>query len=465
MYKLNNKCLVPPHPGVLKQLKTEFEEKKRQNPDLKIEDFLKSVGFYPEPEPPGKDNPAIINPDSIRKGVIELEEIDVPAFKPTGDIHALALLIDFDDNHANTSKDHYQDLLFSDGSNNNDKASLKDYFKIVSNGKVNFVGQISGWHRMPNPYSYYTNNSSGTDGTAYPRNAKKMVEDAVTIAKEKDNTIEWDRYDLNGDGFIEALYIIHAGPGGETQRTREGRLNSIWSHKWVTQKPVKVTNKTTVAPYLTVPEDGRLGVFAHETGHLVFGWPDLYDACTDGDRTAAVGQWCLMGAGSWNRNGDNPAYPSAWCRYAQGWTKHTRINNNREINVPCAEDIDEVYMIPIKNTNTEYFMVECRRKDKFDSDIPGEGMLIYHIDEKAENNCNENHLAVGVIQADGNRDLQGLNGNKGDDGDPFPGRSSRTFLNSDDYPNTLDYSNRPTNISISNITWDGRRGVAAISLE
>jgi immune inhibitor A len=298
------------------------------------------------------------------------------------------------------------------------------------------------------------------------RNSQKMVEDAVLAAKEKDNTIQWDKYDINGDGYIEALYVVHAGPGAETQRT-EDRLNKIWSHKSYTQKPVNVTNKTTVAPYLTIPEDGRLGVIAHETGYLVFGWPDLYDACTgEGDRTAGVGRWCLMASGSWNGNptGDNPAYPSAWCRYVQGWTKHTRINNNMELNVPCVEDIDEVYLIPIKNTSTEYFMVECRRKNKFDSDLPGEGMLIYHIDEIAKNNCEENHLAVRVIQADGNRDLQGLNVNQGDEGDPFPGRSNRTFLNSDGYPNTLDYNNKPTNLSIGNIRWDGSRGVATISL-
>ena len=34
---------------------------------------------------------------------------------------------------------------------------------------------------------------------------------------------------------------------------------------------------TKVFGYLTVPEDCRIGVCAHELGHLLFGWPDLYD--------------------------------------------------------------------------------------------------------------------------------------------------------------------------------------------
>ena len=43
---------------------------------------------------------------------------------------------------------------------------------------------------------------------------------------------------------------------------------------------------------------------AHELGHLLFGFPDLYDT----DYTSeGIGDWCLMAAGSWNGGGDTPA--------------------------------------------------------------------------------------------------------------------------------------------------------------
>jgi immune inhibitor A len=207
-------------------------------------------------------------------------------------------------------------------------------------------------------YSHYVGNDSGGDVNGYPRNAKRMVEDAVTKALNDDRSIQWDKYDINGDGMVDALFVVHAGPGAEVKPTAAERAKHIWSHKWVTQRPVQVTNKTHVALYLTVPEDGLLGVYAHEAGHLIFGWPDLYDACPDSNRTADVGDWSLMASGSWNNGGLTPAYPDAWCRHVQGWTKTTVLGGTKRIRAPAIEDSDQVYLVGIKNKPKEYFMID-----------------------------------------------------------------------------------------------------------
>ena len=78
--------------------------------------------------------------------------------------------------------------------------------------------------------------------------------------------------------------------------------------------------------FLTIPEDAKIGVSAHEIGHLckiqspstvclsadpsaiVFGWPDLYD--TDGT-SKGIGNWCLMSFGTWGGGGNRPVHPSA----------------------------------------------------------------------------------------------------------------------------------------------------------
>jgi immune inhibitor A len=335
----------------------------------------------------------------------------------------------------------------------------------VSYGKVNIVGQVSReWLRLPQSYSYYVGNESGGDDNGYPHNAKRMVEDAVSVALKEDNSIKWDKYDINKDG-IDALFVIHAGPGAEVQMTAAQRAKHIGSHKWAVQRPVNVTDKTRVVQYMTVPEDGLLGVFAHETGHLVFGWPDLYDACTSPDRTAALGDWCLMAGASWNGGGLTPAYPSAWCRHVQGWTNTTVLKGTRKIQVPTADGSKKVFLLRIKDRSNEYFMLEGRKKSKFDEFVPGEGLLVYHVDEGQENNCEVDHLSVGVVQADGQRNLQrlGLFGNQGDDGDPFPGSKKRTYLNSKGYPNSRDYNNKPTGINIRSIKWNGKVATANIT--
>ena len=42
-----------------------------------------------------------------------------------------------------------------------------------------------------------------------------MVEDAVNLAKQQGGGIDWDRFDVSGDGIIDALSVIHAGRGAE----------------------------------------------------------------------------------------------------------------------------------------------------------------------------------------------------------------------------------------------------------
>ena len=63
-------------------------------------------------------------------------------------------------------------------------------------------------------------------------------------------------------------------------------------------------------------------------------------------------------------------------------------------------------------------------------DLPGDGLLIWHIDESQPDNTDENHYKVGLVQADGNRDLE-LEHNRGDDGDPYPGSAGNTQLLAD----------------------------------
>lgn len=455
-----DKCMMPPSPAVIAYLKSEFD----RSGETDLNKFLKKAGLEPGYNPLGKDDSVRPNVDAIKKGKIELERINVPDFKPVGEINALVLLIDFEDNKSSMLPGHYNDMLFSKGTFLT--GSLRDYYDTVSNGKVDIVGQVSGWHRMPEKYSFYVGNASGVDGV-YPHNARRMVEDAVKVALEKDSSINWDKYDLNGDAMIDALFVVHAGPGAEVQNTVEGRKKHIWSHKWVVQNPVQVSTNTSVTIYLTVPEDGLLGVYAHEAGHLIFGWPDLYDACEGTDRTAGIGDWSLMASGSWGNGGVTPAYADGWCRMVQGWSSVTKINSNKDVTMTAIENSDQVIMIPIKGNLKEYFLLEGRKKVKYDEFIPGEGILIYHIDEQAENNCIENHLAVGVVQADGQQDLQrlGLFGNQGDDGDLFPGTSNREYLDSNGFPNSKDYDGNDTGIKITGITWNGIQGHASIKVE
>ncbi len=88
------------------------------------------------------------------------------------------------------------------------------------------------------------------------------------------------------DGIIDHLMVVHAGVG---QEAGGGKLkdDAIWSHRSkLGSKPYAIDGtkssvsnwggKMAAHDYTIEPEDGAVGVFAHEYGHDL-GLPDEYD--------------------------------------------------------------------------------------------------------------------------------------------------------------------------------------------
>ena len=271
-----------------------------------------------------------------------------------------------------------------------------------------------------------------------------MAKDAAVASNP---AVNYALYDNDGDGFVDAFVVIHAGTGAEVT----GSGNDIWSHKWTLQGGAYTADGTTkIYGYLTVPEDCKLGVCAHELGHLLFGFPDLYD--TD-NSSEGIGNWCLMAAGSWNNGGLTPAHPSAWCKCQQGWV--TTVNQTNNQNNVAIEDVKQGYKVlkMFKNgtSTNEYFLVENRQKILFDKYLPNSGVLIWHIDDSVGSNTNEAHYKVALMQADGKKDLE-LNHNRGDAGDSYPGSSGNTNFNNSTTPSSKSYAGSNTCVGVNNIS-------------
>jgi immune inhibitor A len=366
----------------------------------------------------------------------------------TGGRKALVLLVDFSDKAATQSQTHYNDMLFSVGSYAT--GSMRDFYREASYGKLDVTGEVSGtggptagWYRAPKPKTYYTNNENGFG--SYPKNAQKLAEDAIDLAAPH---VNFANYDNDGDGFVEALVIICAGSGAE----QTGNANDIWSHKWGISP--KTVDGVKVDRYFMAPEDGRVGVMSHELGHLLMGWPDLYD--TDYS-SRGTGKWDLMAGGSWNGSpaGDKPAHPTAWCKVKVGWVTPTTVfDAEQDITLAPYADNAQVYKLPIGSTSSkEYFLLSNRKKTKFDSGLPGEGCIIEHVDDDQTNNTDETHYLVDIEQADGKQDLN-KNANSGDAGDPYPSGANNQFTASSN-PNSKSYAGASSKVEVTNIAHAG----------
>ncbi len=372
-----------------------------------------------------------------------------------GTRRALVLLVDFSDAAGTRTQAHFTQLLFSLGSLAT--GSMRDYYREASYTQLDVVGIVSGtggptagWYRAPNPKTYYTNNNFGFG--AYPKNAQRLAEDVIALA---DPHVNFADYDNDGDGVVDALVIIAAGSGAEAT----GNKNDIWSHKWgitpQTRDGVKITQ------YFMAPEDGRVGVMAHELGHLLLGLPDLYDT----DYTSAgTGRWDLMAGGSWNGGGNRPAHPTSWCKVKVGWVNPTVVFNAAQtVTIPPYNANKAIYKLPIGSVGSgEYFLVSNRQQAGFDNQLPGEGLLIEHCDDSRTSNTDENHYLVDVEQGDGQRHLN-TNVNSGDSTDPYPAGSNVTFT-ATSTPNSKAYDGTDGLIAVTDIARSGDNVTAKISV-
>ncbi|MFD6280915.1 immune inhibitor A domain-containing protein [Streptomyces sp. NPDC060209] len=252
---------------------------------------------------------------------------------------------------ADYNQAHFQDLYFGQGKG---KESLKTYYEKTSSGRYSVDGEVSDWVKVPYNEARYGSNYCGSTNCA---NVWDTVRDGVNAwvadQKAKGRTQaeikadlaqydQWDRYDFDGDGdfnesdgYIDHFQLVHAGEDESAGGGAEG-TNAIWAHRWYAYG----TNAGATGPegnkaggaeigdtgiwvgdYTAQPENGGLGVFAHEYGHDL-GLPDLYD--TSGGGENSVGFWSLMSAGSWLGTGDGqignlPGDMTAWDKLQLGW--------------------------------------------------------------------------------------------------------------------------------------------------
>src|SRR5262249_47916040 len=156
-----------------------------------------------------------------------------------------------------------------------------------------------------------------------------LLNDALTEFCKTDTLT---RFDLDGDGYVDGIFLVHAGTGAETEQDPTRRKSMIWSHKWTLPTPF-VNDGVKVFAYSTEPEDGKVGVFSHEFGR-VLGLPDLYDTSY---RSFGVGKWCLMAAGSWGGGGDEPARMCCWCLEQLDWVNPQNLNAGGSISLAPLE--------------------------------------------------------------------------------------------------------------------------------
>jgi immune inhibitor A len=427
-------CVVAPAPELRDKLLDQFERLRNRAAELVGRSLTLSspthVGLNDGLIYPGTYYPVGTSAAVAQRAALERAPL-------RGAVRVAVVLVDFSDKAmAAGAATRFNDLFFSTGTVPN--GSVKEYFADVSGGLIDIQGTVVGPYRMPQTLAAYAGADNGMQGGT--PNARTLANDAVTAA---DPHVNFAPYDNDGNGYVDAFIVVHAGRGAE----ETGAASDIWSHKWVLPAERSVDGAKIYA-YLTIPEDAKVGVSAHELGHLVFGWPDLYDTDYSSE---GIGNWCLMAGGSWGLGGDRPVHPSAWCKATQGWINVITQTTNADITITDVKTSRNAYRLWKDGAGgNEYFLVENRQQVGFDASLPGQGLLIWHIDEATAGNSNESHYKVALMQADGLRQLEG-NVNRGDGGDPFPGSTGNASFTDTSTPNSKSYAGATTEVSVTAI--------------
>jgi immune inhibitor A len=445
---LRQRCCVAPSP----QLRERIVQRLRELSETRDVNFGGRIVIQPQKRPGFNDG--LIVPGSEYPLGTPLHVVRSAAARRAplrGTVRVIVVLAEFEDAPMKATPAHFRDLFFSTGKI--PTGSVREYYAEVTHGLLTLAGEVVGPYKLPHTLEEYAGGKSGTDNPE--PNARTMARDAAKLANAD---VNFAPYDNDGNGFVDAFIVVHSGAGAEETCDK----NEIWSHKWVFTGAPLDADGTKVFGYLTIPENCRIGVCAHELGHLLFGWPDLYD--TDGS-SEGIGNWCLMGGGSWNGDGDIPAHPSAWCKVNQGWVSVVSRKTNRKVTIGDVKSSHKVQRL-WKNgaPGKEYFLVENRQRTLYDRKLPGDGLLVYHIDETIDGNDDENHPMVKLLEADGRNQLRD-GANRGDAGDPFPGSSRNVALTSTTRPNAKSYGKLDTCVTITKISASSASMTATIAVK
>ena len=381
---------------------------------------------------------------------------------------------------SNKSTPYYYHRMFFSDDPNDGFVSLKEYYKINSNGRLVISGQVtSKWLTMPHSLLYYTNGASGLDFGGYPRSAQKLAEDAMSAANG-DFGGKLGYFDNDGpdgvpssgddDSYIDAVVVVHAGQPGEIV-SASGDL--LWSHEagiaiysncpdpsgpdclpGIQLGGTRGFLYIMVGEYNDFPGDFAVGTYCHEFGHTL-GLPDLYDP-----NAAGLGFFSLMGLGNYlpyevgKVLGQRPGCLDAWSRQYLGFDERRNATLFGPFTLaPVTRGGGSLRVWSNGQPGTEYFLLENRRREGPDEFLPGDGLVVYHVDDTQISNLDgPGTYRVSVVQADGLQQLESPTGNFGDAADFFPGSLVRRSITEATTPSTRAFSGSDTGIRITGIS-------------
>lgn len=312
--------------------------------------------------------------------------------------------------------------------------SMRDYFCDNSYGQFDPEFDVVGPIDI-NLSQYYVN---GVD------NAYELVEN---VLKTADKTVDFSRYDADGDGDVDMFYIIYAG---YTSSYEGNNSRLIWPHAAnlideTGEVPDVIYDGVRLGRFACSAElygwkkqndrqlDG-IGVMCHEFSH-VLGFQDHYDVLGYQEHPNT---WDVMAAGSYN--GEYNRTPCAYNSYEKtvaGFIEPLDISafDGEKVTLRSTEKSADACIIHSMQPRVTFYM-ENRQPDKWDTSLIGHGMLVWYVDSVYSEPWDLNLVNVTeracfrLVRSNGTQGSM-MTGVEDKAFDPFPGTGNVSQLNNE----------------------------------
>ncbi len=320
----------------------------------------------------------------------------------------MVVLFEFTDSafHREDVRAAYDKIFNQTGYNEGQGAGcVADYFRDQSGGLLNLSFDVYGPVKVSGKAQPY--DAPTKDTRNYGRT---QMEEATRKVLEANPGVDYSQYDWNGDGTIEQVIFVYAGPGGN--KNQELCYGHIWpntsSFSTITTPDGKKIYNYTCSAELWQANSRRscgIGTICHEFTHSL-GLPDIYPVGNDLPKST-VDEWDLMDGGNFTNLGWCPPNFSPLEKMLMGWLQPVELTEATSVTAlkPAAEG-GTVYQV--KHTANEYLLLENRQWNGWDKGLPGKGLVVYQVDYAASawsgNRVNsfadENKFLYKILHAD-----------------------------------------------------------------
>ncbi len=127
-----------------------------------------------------------------------------------GEIRGLTVLVQFQDVKSTVTREDVDALLNGRGYHENGNfCSVREYYQLMSSGKLDYTNVVVGPITLSRNLQYYTQNL--------------LVEEALNLVVK--SGLDLKQFDSRGEGIIDAMSFLYAG---QTQYVGE-----LWPHNFV----------------------------------------------------------------------------------------------------------------------------------------------------------------------------------------------------------------------------------------